>query len=191
MELLEEINNRIKNTLSEKRYFHSVCTMNRMETLAKIYNVDVEKAKLVGIIHDIAKEMTAKEAFEYVKKYNLKIDEIEEKCPRLLHAKIGAHIAKVEYNFINEMCTAIAVHTTAKANMSIMDKILFMADSTGEDRKWPDVPYVRELAEKDIDAAILYMLDLNIKDMINAKELIHPDSILARNFLIESKNTSR
>ena len=89
------------------------------------------------------------------------------------------------------MCTAIAVHTTAKANMSIMDKILFMADSTGEDRKWPDVPYVRELAEKDIDAAILYMLDLNIKDMINAKELIHPDSILARNFLIESKNTSR
>ena len=186
MELLEEINNRIKNTLSEKRYFHSVCTMNRMEILAKIYNVDVEKAKLVGIIHDIAKEMTAKEAFEYVKKYNLKIDEIEEKCPRLLHAKIGAHIAKVEYNFIDEMCTAIAVHTTAKAN-----KILFMADSTGEDRKWPDVPYVRELAEKDIDAAILYMLDLNIKDMIDAKELIHPDSILARNFLIESKNTSR
>ena len=53
------------------------------------------------------------------------------------------------------------------------------------------MPYVRELAEKDIDAAILYMLDLNIKDMIDAKELIHPDSILARNFLIESKNTSR
>ena len=77
MELLERIDNRVKNTLSEKRYFHSVCTMNRMEILAKIYNIDVEKAKLVGLIHDIAKEMLPEDAFEYMEKNELIIDDIE------------------------------------------------------------------------------------------------------------------
>ena len=112
MELLEEINNRIKNTLSEKRYFHSVCTMNRMEILAKIYNVDVEKAKLVGIIHDIAKEMTAKEAFEYVKKYNLKIDEIEEirkLAIKAFNAVDGSGLARVDF-FIKEADNKIYIN---------------------------------------------------------------------------------
>ena len=185
MELLERIDNRVKNTLSEKRYFHSVCTMNRMEILAKIYNIDVEKAKLVGLIHDIAKEMLPEDAFEYMEKNELIIDDIEKKCPSLLHAKIGANIAKTEYGFTEEMCKAIRVHTTGSADMSLMDKMLFIADGTGDDRKWEDVPYVRELYEKNLDVAVLYMLDLNIKDIIDEKKLIHPDSVLARNALIK------
>ena len=182
MELLERIDNRVKNTLSEKRYFHSVCTMNRMEILAKIYNIDVEKAKLVGLIHDIAKEMLPEDAFEYMEKKVRKlpyfyIADIEKKCPSLLHAKIGANIAKTEYGFTEEMCKAIRVHTTGSADMSLMDKMLFIADGTGDDRKWEDVPYVRELSEKNLDVAVLYMLDLNIKDIIDEKKLIHPDKI--------------
>ena len=145
MELLERIDNRVKNTLSEKRYFHSVCTMNRMEILAKIYNIDVEKAKLVGLIHDIAKEMLPEDAFEYMEKNELIIDDIEKKCPSLLHAKIGANIAKTEYGFTEEMCKAIRVHTTGSADMSLMDKMLFIADGTGDDRKWEDVQPQPEL----------------------------------------------
>lgn len=185
MELLEKINNRVKNTLSDKRYFHSVCTMNRMEILAKIYNIDVEKARLVGLIHDIAKEMSPEDSFKYMNKNKLITDDIEKRCPRLLHAKIGANIAKTEYDFTEEMCKAIRVHTTGSADMSTMDKILFIADSTGEDRTWDDVPYVRTLSERDLDAAVLYMLDLNIKEIIDERKLIHPDSILARNVLIK------
>lgn len=147
MELLERIDNRVKNTLSEKRYFHSVCTMNRMEILAKIYNIDVEKAKLVGLIHDIAKEMLPEDAFEYMEKNELIIDDIE-KSVQVYYMLNRSEYSKTEYGFTEEMCKAIRVHTTGSADMSLMDKMLFIADGTGDDRKWEDVPYVRELSEK-------------------------------------------
>ena len=183
---IEEIKEYLKNILSEKRYYHSLCVMEMCGELAKIYNVDIETAKKVGIAHDVAKEMPTDKKFEYMEQNNLEIDEIEKKYPTLLHAKIGADIAIKKFGFTKEMGQAIEAHTTAKPNMSMLTKILYIADWVGMDRKFEDTYYLRELAKKDIDKAILYSLDSIIKDKIDTKEEIHLDSILARNYLLST-----
>ena len=185
---IEEIKKYLKKILSEKRYYHSECVMEMCEELAKIYNVDIEKAKLVGIAHDVAKEMPTQEKFKYVEENNIKIDEIEKKYPTLLHAKIGADIAIKKFGFDEEMAQAICVHTTAKPNMSMLDKVLYIADWIGKDRQFEDTEYLRDLAKKDIDEAIIYSLKSTINDKEESKEEIHLDSILALNYLLEEKN---
>lgn len=180
----QQIEQVIKNKLSEKRFYHSQCVAEQCAVLAKIYNVPIEKAKLVGIAHDIAKEMEKDEMIQYIKENGIKIDEIEKIHIKLLHAKIGADICKKQFLFDEQMVKAIEAHTTGKKQMDILAKILFVADAIGDDRNWEDLEEIRSIAKKDINSAVLYILDLNIKERIEKKKLIHIDSIDCRNELL-------
>lgn len=184
MSSIEEIKEYLKSILSEKRYYHSECVMEMCEELAEIYGVDKETAKLVGIAHDVAKEMPTAQKFNYMHNNNFKMEKIEKKYPTLLHAKIGADIAIKKFGFTEEMGQAILEHTTAKPNMTMLSKILYISDWVGKDREFNDTEYLRDLAKKDIDTAILYSLDSIIKEKIESKEELHIDSILARNYFI-------
>lgn len=170
---LSDIQKEVKKTLSKKRYYHSKCVMNMCVKLAKIYNADIEEAKKVGISHDIAKEMSIQEQEEYIKNNNILIDEIEKRVPKLLHAKIGADIALKKFKFNSEMVDAIKYHTTAKPNMCILTKILYIADWIGLDRDFEDVKYIRKLAKKDIDEAIIYSISKTITEKEEKNELVH------------------
>ncbi len=183
---LEQIEKSVKEVLSEKRFYHSVCVMKRCEELAKYFNIDVEKAKKIGIAHDIAKEMSDEDKMEYVNKNNLIIDNVEKTNKGLLHAKIGAHICKEKFGFSEDMIKAIEAHTTGKENMDLLAKVLYMADATGDDRAWGDLEYVRNLILEDIDKAMLYMLDMIIKGNIDKGRLIQIDTILIRNQIMEN-----
>ena len=180
----QQIEKVVKNKLSEKRFYHSQCVAEQCEVLAKIYNVPIEKAKLVGIAHDIAKEMGKDEMIQYTKENGIKIDEIEKIHIKLLHAKIGADICKKQFLFDEQMVRAIEAHTTGKKQMDILAKILFVADAIGDDRNWEDLEEIRKIKKKDINSAVLYILDLNIKERIGKKKLIHIDSIDRRNELL-------
>lgn len=127
---IEQIQEKIKQILSEKRYNHSIAVMQRCEELAKIYGADIEKAKKVGIAHDIAKEMKKDEKINAIKQNNIQLDEIEMQNPGLWHAKIGAVICKNELGFTQDMVQAVENHTTAKPKMDLLSKILFVADAT-------------------------------------------------------------
>lgn len=127
---IEIIKNRVKEVLSERRYNHSLEVMKRCEELAIIYGEDVEKAKRVGLAHDIAKEMKIDEIMQIVKENNIHLDEIEMQNPGLWHAKIGAVICKNEFGFTQDMVEAVENHTTAKEGMDLLSKILFVADAT-------------------------------------------------------------
>lgn len=124
-----EIEQIVKNTLSEKRYYHSICVMKKCEELAEIYGIDKEVAKKVGLAHDIAKEMTDEEKIKYAKENGIPINDVEQIHAGLLHAKIGSDIAKKQFGFTNEMCRAISLHTTGGKNMDLLDKILFVSDA--------------------------------------------------------------
>ena len=87
-------------------------------------------------MHDMAKEMTDEEMLDYVKKNKIRITETEKAIPQILHGKIAADMAKKKYDFDDEMCTAIACHTTGKENMTLLQKILFVADKTDETRSY-------------------------------------------------------
>lgn len=184
---IEELKEILKNKLSEKRYYHSICVMEMCEKLAKHYNVNIEEARLVGLMHDIAKELPPQEKIDYSYKNNLPVNNVELSAPSLLHAKIGADMCKKLFNFSDKMCNAISLHTTGGENMDMLSKILFVADGIGMDRTWEDVDYVRDLSLKDLDASVLYMLNLALTECIEKNKAIHTDTILARNYLLMNK----
>lgn len=127
---ISEIEQIVKKVLSEKRYYHSLCVMEKCGELAEIYGIDRDIAKKVGLVHDIAKEMSDEEKLVYIKENGININNVEKTHVGLLHAKIGADIAKKKLKFTPEMCRAISLHTTGGENMNLLDKILFVADST-------------------------------------------------------------
>ena len=182
---LENLKKDIKKVLSPKRYEHSVGVMERAEKLAKIYGVDIEKAKLVGLAHDIAKEMKEEEIKKYVKENKIEVDEIEKKNLGLLHGKIGADICKKKYGFTKEMQDAIRKHTTGDIKMSKLDKILYLADHTEKNRTFEDVEYIRRLAETNLDEAVLYCMDRKIIHVIKQGKILDPKTVFARNKMLK------
>lgn len=138
-----------------------------------------------GLAHDIAKEMDKEDCLKVLKEENAELTDIEYKNPPLWHAKIGAIICKNLFNFAPDMVQAVENHTVGKRNMDMLSKILFVADATGLDRNWTDLEYARKLSENNLDEVIVYIIDINIKDNINRKRQIHPESIFLRNDLLK------
>ncbi len=181
MKSLEDVEKRVKEELSEKRYFHSVCVKEMCIKLARIYGVDEKRAELVGMAHDIAKEIPNEEKLKYCKDHNIKVDSTEEKNPSLLHAKIGAYIAKVEFGFDDEMTSAISYHTTGKVNMTMLEKIAFVGDAISMDRKYDVAEQARQIAYDDLDKAVKFFLDYTIEKRLKENKTIHVDTVMARN----------
>lgn len=129
----------------------------------------------------------------YAEENRIEIDEIEKNDYSLIHGKIGADICKKKYGFTEEMVEAIIDHTTGSASMTMLGKILFAADKTEEGRKFPqyDIAYERELANTNINQAIIYMINENVKVLIEDGKIIHPKSILARNYLMMAENRTK
>ena len=152
--------------------------------LAKIYGEDEQEAELAGLIHDIAKELTRGEIEDYAKVHKIKIDEVEQKQIALMHAKLGASIAKARYKVNSKIQKAILYHTTGNRDMDTFSKIIYVADKIEENRQYDDVDYVRKLAKENLDEAILFIIDFNIQKAIKGKTLIHPDTIDLRNYLL-------
>lgn len=182
----KEIENDVKSVLSEYRFTHSLGVAKKAVELAKFYGVEEETAKKIGIAHDIAKEMTDEEMLEYVKTNNIEIDEIETVKPSLLHGKIGADIATKKYGFTEDMVNAIKWHTTGRENMSMLEKIIYVADKTEENRKGPrfNLEKSRELSTQNIDETLIFLMNEFITYNVKNEWLIHPETINARNDLL-------
>lgn len=181
MKTLDEVEKRVKEELSEKRYFHSVCVKEMCIKLAKIYGEDEKRAALVGMAHDIAKEIPNEEKIKYCNEHKIKVDETEKKNPSLLHAKIGAYVAKEELGFDDEMSSAISYHTTGKPNMTTLEKIAFVGDAISMDRKYDVVEEARKTAYDNLDNAVKFFLDYTIEKRLKENKTIHIDTVMARN----------
>lgn len=192
--LITRINKDLKEVLSEKRYNHSIGVMKKAEELAKMHGENINKAKLVGLAHDIGKELSENEMVQYTKENNIEVDEIEKINIGLLHAKIGADICSKKYGFSVDMQNAIKYHTVGNLNMDLLSKIIFVADKIEEGRNYKDedkskdLKLAREIAITNIDKALLFEIDCSIKYTIQKGKLIHPDSILIRNKLLINKD---
>lgn len=180
----ESIKKEVEKTLSNKRYIHSCGVAKRAAELAKIYKEDEEKARLIGIAHDIAKEMSKEDALKYAEQNDIVFDEIEQKEPALWHSKIGADIACKKFGFDEKMKQAIIYHTIGNVNMNTMDKIIYLADKTEENRTYPDIEKARQLSEENIDLGVLYVAKKSILKALEKNSLIHPDTIALINKLI-------
>lgn len=185
MENIEKIKKDLKQVLSERRYEHSIGVMNMAEELAKIYKVDMETAKIAGLLHDNAKEMTKEEMLKYVEENNIEITEIEKISYQILHGKIGADIAKKKYGLDEQIQNAIKYHTTTSPEMDTLAKIVYVSDKIEMNRKLEgyDLEYERELAQKDLDKTVLYIIDASIKSLVEKGKLIEKE-VDTRNYLI-------
>ena len=186
MELLEKIENDLKLILSEKRYVHSISVMNMAAELAEINNVDIKTAKIAGLLHDNAKEMTEEEMLEYVKENNIKINEFEKANIKILHGKIGADIAKKRYGVSEQIAKAIEYHTTTNPQMDTLSKIIYISDKIELNRKSEDfnIEEERKIAKKNLDQAMLLIINNTTKYLIDNNKMIASESIETRNKLL-------
>lgn len=181
-EIYKEI---LKNILSEKRFNHSVNVSLMAEKLAKNYGVDSEKAKLAGLLHDICKEMPDEENIEMSKKdgyfaYSDKTNSI-----KTLHGPAASFFLKERYGITdNEILNAVKYHTTGRKNMTLFEKIIFVADHVSEERQWPDVKELQKLAFEDIDKVVLKKLSTAIKKCLDRHQTICKNSMELYNELI-------
>jgi predicted HD superfamily hydrolase involved in NAD metabolism len=181
-----EIKERLREKLSLKLYRHSIATQEWALELAGIYEVDLEKASLAGLLHDCAKYMSHNELLLNSTRYQIPVDKIQSVQPGLLHAPVGARIANMEFGINDdEILHAIKIHNTGFSGMSKLDKILYMADATEPNRDYPDVQYIRDIAlSGDMDGAALETMNMKIRHVIERGSLLHPMSIEARNDIL-------
>lgn len=176
---------RLKEMLGEERLEHSVNTSKVARRLAIKYNYNADKAEVSGLLHDCAKDLDCKSLEKMVLKYSIELDEIIQKIPKLLHPLVGAAIAKKEFNIQDPVILkAIKAHSTGAAQMSLLDKIIYLSDKIEPLRNMNGVEEVRKMAEKDLDGAVLMALDKGLIYLISKGSLIHPISIEARNNIL-------
>lgn len=187
MKNIEEIKKELKTILTEKRYLHSVGVMEKAIELAEIFGEDKEKVAYTALVHDIAKEMSEEEMLDYAMKNNIELTKEDKLVTSMLHGVIGADIVAKKYGFTKEMQDAIYYHTTGRENMTLLDKIVYVADKSEEKtRVGEHVEKLREIINnKGLDEAILFILeDWTIPKAIKNRKRIHPNSIYARNYII-------
>lgn len=181
MKSFEEVYEVVKKELSEKRFHHSVCVMERCIEFAKIHGEDVEKAKLIGIAHDIAKEIPKELRVKTAEEHGVYLDEFEKKNTSLIHAKLGAKLCEERFGFSKDMCDAIEVHTTAKSEMTNLQKILYLSDYSEASREFDGAKETYEKGKENLDEGYFMALVGKIKCMLDRNIAIHYDSIDAYN----------
>jgi len=159
-EYYKEIRKDLKQKLDKKRYTHTLGVAYTAASLAMAHGESIEKAYLAGLLHDNAKCIPHNEKIDLCGKYGLFINDAEKSNPDLLHAKLGAKLAKDIYKIEDEeICSAICYHTTGKPGMTMLEKIVYLADYIEPNRKpLKQIEEIRYLAFREIDEAILIVL---------------------------------
>jgi len=156
----QKIVKNLKKQLSDKRFEHTMAVKDVAISLASRYGVDVNRAALAAMLHDCAKNLTSSETEKYCKKYKIKLTPTELSNPDVIHARLGAAIANDQYEIIDrEILDAIAYHTTGRANMGILEKIIYIADYIEPGRKKAaNLARYRQLAYVSLDQTMYDIL---------------------------------
>ena len=180
--LILDIESKIKDVMQEKRYKHTLGVVDAAMYLANKYGANPEEAKIAALLHDFAKDFSELQLKNYVKEHQLEVDQVLMVAYQLLHGKVAASIAAKEFSIENQdIINAIENHTTGRANMSLLEKIIYLADFIEIGRTYPGVDELRLRAEENLDKAVLLAFNNTIKYVLDIEKLLHPNTILARN----------
>ena len=182
----KEIETILKEMLPERRLKHSLNVSKCAVKLSEIYKCDKQKAEIAGLVHDCAKYFTDEQIEDCVRKFNIELDSLEVNNIALSHSVIGSYVAKEVFNIDDEeIINAIKYHTTGRENMSLLEKIIYMADLIEEGRKFPRVEELRELTfSGKLEEALILSFNNTIKFVIDNDQLIHPRTVSARNYIL-------
>ncbi len=160
MKSIEELKKRMKKELDCSRYYHTIGVMYTAASLAMCYGVELENAMIAGILHDCAKCIPDNEKIRLCKEYGISLTETEIQNTALIHPKLGAYLAEHKFGVTDqEILDAIAGHTTGHPEMTILEKIVFIADYIEPGRNTaPHLTMVRRTAFEDLDLTMYRIL---------------------------------
>ena len=174
--------------LSEYRRVHSLNVAEEAVRFAKKYGGDAEKARLAGLLHDITKETKGEIQLQIIENGGIILTELERRSPKLWHAISGACYVRDVLGIDDpDIFNAIRFHTTARAGMSQLEKLIFLADFTSAERNYPDIDVIREHAENSIEEGMLYGIKFTISRLAGSGDLISPDALAAYNDILLNK----
>ncbi|MBQ3509003.1 MAG: nicotinate-nucleotide adenylyltransferase [Peptococcaceae bacterium] len=197
--IIDEVNNSVevkiegykeilKKRLSVKRYMHSIGVANTAARLAGIFNGNIEKAYLAGLLHDYAREVPNAELLELAVEHNLYSDAVDLLQPSLLHGPVGAWMLKEQGILEDEqVLDAIRWHTTGHPDMDQLARIIYIADYIEPNRDFPGVDLLRQLTHQDLNLGVLAGIDHTLGFLIQKDGYMHPLSIATRNRLLAEK----
>ncbi len=176
----------IRRRESDHRFLHSLEVAKSAEHLARRYGGDPDKARVAGLLHDVMKDISPSEQLQIFKDFGILLDDVEKDAQKLWHARAGAafieHILHIDDR---DLLNAVRYHTTGRAGMSLLEKIVFVADFISADRSYPDVDKMRALAEVSLEDAMRYALRYTIDDLQKKGARVHPDTLAALQELTE------
>lgn len=169
--------------LKRRRIPHVLGTEQEAIRLAARYGADVEKARRAALLHDCTKKLDMEEQLSLCRQYGIQLDELEQRALKLLHARTGAEIARDVFGADDEIYSAIRWHTTGHANMTLLEKIIYLADYIEPSRDFPGVARLRKVCYEDLDRGLLTGLEMTIEEMQGMGNPVHHATLEARDFL--------
>lgn len=175
----------LKNRLNPKRFAHVLGVAETAVKYAKLYGADIEKAEIAGLLHDCTKDYSYETQLKLLETYGCPARD-EDKTKPIIHSVTAPVSAKYDFGIDDkEILNALRYHTTGRAGMTLLDKIIYVADFTEPTRDYSDVFFYREKAEKDLDEALFLGMKWIIRDKIDNDRFLHPDSIKMFNSMLK------
>ena len=165
--------------LDERRIAHVAGCESEAVLLAMHWGEEPEKAATAGILHDITKKLGESDQLNLCRKYGIMCDNAELQNPKLLHAKTGAALAKDLFGVSDEVVEAIRWHTTGKPDMTLLEKIIYLADYIEPTRDFPGVDKLRQLCYEDLDAAMALGLGMSLEEIRSRGAEAYQDTVEA------------
>ena len=166
----------VEEILSKKRFEHTLSCEGLALKLSKRWGANEEYACAAALLHDVTKELDREAQLQLFKRYDIVPDEITIKVPALWHAITAALLAEHVYGMPDEVVGAIRWHTTGHAEMTVLEKIVFLADYAEPGRTLPDVQKIREKSFSDLDGALIDAMMLSCRYIEKKGAILHPDT---------------
>lgn len=180
---LEKLRPVALSCLNHRRIPHVLGTEQEAIHLAERWGADVAKARRAALLHDCTKKLNLEEQLAVAERFRVPLDEMERREIKLLHAKTGAGIAETVFGTDSEITNAIRWHTTGRGHMTLLEKVIYLADFIEPTRDFPGVEALRKRCYEDLDAGLLMGLEMTIGEMEGRNAPIHPRTLEARDAL--------
>ena len=188
---LEKLRAHVQEKLSPERYRHSIAVQKAAMSLAKRHGADWYKAGVAGLVHDICKGMDEAEQLNYLRACGILPDILTLENPPIWHAMAAACYAEDALGIDDqEILDAVRYHATGRADMSLLEKVVYVADLISEAREFEDAPMMRKMAENTLDGVIRYSLRYIIHKVVRQGNPLVQDAWEAYNFYILDEKES-
>ncbi len=182
---IEKYKDIIRPLMGDRRFNHSVNVSLEAVRLAEKYGADVEKAAIAGILHDITKEFDEQKQLQIFDSGDIILTDVEKNTTKLWHAISGSVYVQTQLGITDtDIINAIRYHTTGRAGMSVLEKVIFLADFTSAERDYPDVDVIRQKADISLEEGMLYGIQFTLSVLLARQGCISEDALNAYNEII-------